>query len=230
MGRSCATARKGRPPRQVTVPQIRSPLAGSVPSNSTSPSGLAAARGGSDCPPRSAPRGPQAPSARPVRWVALIRLLIAWVVSPSDKPEAAAQEDTPPAVPEYPSEFLARLPAALRRDTPALEAEDHSPRVRTPAPEPCPARRTLPSPWAANGDTGRHADFINRQPGQANVCPGWNASSAESLVPGAPTKGSVITTSVAPGSDFSIHSLPEWCSTIVRLIERPSPRPESLLV
>ena len=64
-------------------------------------------------------------------FVALIQLLIARVISPPDPPTAAAPVEQPAAAPEYPPEFVSKLPAALRRDILALEAEDHYVRVHT---------------------------------------------------------------------------------------------------
>jgi len=64
-------------------------------------------------------------------YVALVQLLIARVASPDDAVIAAAAIDQPAAAPEYPPEFVSKLPAALRRDIIALEAEDHYVRVHT---------------------------------------------------------------------------------------------------
>ena len=64
-------------------------------------------------------------------FVALIQLLIARAISPGDRISAAAPTDRPAAAPEYPPEFVAKLPAALRRDILALEAEDHYVRVHS---------------------------------------------------------------------------------------------------
>jgi len=64
-------------------------------------------------------------------YVALVQLLIARVASPDDAVIVAAPIDQPAAAPEYPPEFVSKLPAALRRDIIALEAEDHYVRVHT---------------------------------------------------------------------------------------------------
>ena len=64
-------------------------------------------------------------------YVALVQLLIARVVSPDDQVTAAAPAEQPVAAPEYPPEFVSKLPVALRRDIIALEAEDHYVRVHT---------------------------------------------------------------------------------------------------
>ncbi|MCJ8157273.1 LytTR family DNA-binding domain-containing protein [Sphingomonas sp. LaA6.9] len=69
-------------------------------------------------------------------YVALVQLLIARVISPDDQmPDdqiaVAAPAEQPAAAPEYPSEFVSKLPVALRRDILALEAEDHYVRVHT---------------------------------------------------------------------------------------------------
>ena len=64
-------------------------------------------------------------------FVALVQLLIARAIAPDNQVTAAATVDRPDAPPEYPPEFVARLPAALRRDILALEAEDHYVRVHT---------------------------------------------------------------------------------------------------
>ncbi|XHS00072.1 LytR family transcriptional regulator [Sphingomonas sp. DBB INV C78] len=65
-------------------------------------------------------------------YVALVQLLIARVLSPHEQTAVAAPvEEQPAAAPEYPPEFVAKLPAALRRDILALEAEDHYLRVHT---------------------------------------------------------------------------------------------------
>ena len=63
-------------------------------------------------------------------YVALVQLLIARVISPDDRMTVAAPVEQP-AAPEYPREFLSKLPAALRQDILALEAEDHYVRVHT---------------------------------------------------------------------------------------------------
>lgn len=64
-------------------------------------------------------------------YVALVQLLIARVISPDDQMTVAATDEQPAAAPEYPPEFVSKLPAALRRDILALEAEDHYVRVHT---------------------------------------------------------------------------------------------------
>jgi DNA-binding LytR/AlgR family response regulator len=64
-------------------------------------------------------------------YVALVQLLIARIISPDDQVTVAASDEQPAAAPEYPPEFLSKLPAALRRDILALEAEDHYVRVHT---------------------------------------------------------------------------------------------------
>ncbi len=64
-------------------------------------------------------------------YVGLVQVLIAALLaSARQEPEIAAHE---PAAdpPRYPADFLAKLPAALRRDIIALEAEDHYLRVHT---------------------------------------------------------------------------------------------------
>lgn len=64
-------------------------------------------------------------------YVALVQLLIARVMAPAAPVAVVAAVEQPAAAPEYPAELLARLPAALRRDILALEAEDHYVRVHT---------------------------------------------------------------------------------------------------
>ncbi|WP_246444011.1 LytTR family DNA-binding domain-containing protein [Sphingomonas sediminicola] len=64
-------------------------------------------------------------------YVALVQLLIARIISPDDQMTVAASVEQPAAAPEYPPEFISKLPAALRRDILALEAEDHYVRVHT---------------------------------------------------------------------------------------------------
>ena len=64
-------------------------------------------------------------------YVALVQLLIARLAFPQDRAAAAAPADPPIAQPQYPQEFLAKLPAAQRSDILALEAEDHYLRVHT---------------------------------------------------------------------------------------------------
>ena len=64
-------------------------------------------------------------------YVALVQLLIARVISPDEPVTVAAPMEQPAAAPEYPREFVSKLPAALRQDIIALEAEDHYVRVHT---------------------------------------------------------------------------------------------------
>lgn len=64
-------------------------------------------------------------------YVALVQLLIARAISPDDPMTEAAPVKEPAADPEYPPEFVSKLPAALRRGILALEAEDHYVRVHT---------------------------------------------------------------------------------------------------
>jgi hypothetical protein len=64
-------------------------------------------------------------------YVALVQLLIARVISTDGRVSGAAPEEQPAAAPEYPRELVSKLPAALRRDIIALEAEDHYVRVHT---------------------------------------------------------------------------------------------------
>ena len=64
-------------------------------------------------------------------YVALVQLLIARIIAPDDEMPVAAPVEPPAAAPEYPREFVSKLPAALRRDIIALEAEDHYLRVHT---------------------------------------------------------------------------------------------------
>ena len=64
-------------------------------------------------------------------YVALVQLLSVRLISPDDQMTVAASEEQPAAAPEYPPEFISKLPAALRRDILALEAEDHYVRVHT---------------------------------------------------------------------------------------------------
>ena len=64
-------------------------------------------------------------------YVALVQLLIARAISPDDQMTVAATVEQPAAAPEYPPEFVSKLPAAFRRDILALEAEDHYVRVHT---------------------------------------------------------------------------------------------------
>ena len=75
---------------------------------------------------------PVAPvAAQDMPFDAYLQLLIARVVSPDDPVTAAAPAEQPVAAPEYPAEFVSKLPVALRRDIIALEAEDHYVRVHT---------------------------------------------------------------------------------------------------
>ena len=64
-------------------------------------------------------------------YVALVQLLIARVASPDEPVIVAAPLEPPAAAPEYPPEFVSKLPPALRRNILALEAEDHYVRVHT---------------------------------------------------------------------------------------------------
>lgn len=64
-------------------------------------------------------------------YVALVQLLIARIMAPDDPVTVVAPAGQPAAAPEYPPEFLSKLPAALRSDILALEAEDHYVRVHT---------------------------------------------------------------------------------------------------
>ncbi|HEU0285333.1 MAG TPA: LytTR family DNA-binding domain-containing protein [Sphingomicrobium sp.] len=64
-------------------------------------------------------------------YVALVQLLITWVVSPDKRATPVAPVEQAAAAAEYPPEFVSKLPAALRRDILALEAEDHYVRVHT---------------------------------------------------------------------------------------------------
>ena len=64
-------------------------------------------------------------------YVALVQLLIARVTFPGDQMTVTASVEQPAAAPEYPPEFVSKLPVALRRDILALEAEDHYVRVHT---------------------------------------------------------------------------------------------------
>lgn len=65
-------------------------------------------------------------------YVALVQLLIARVASPEDERLTVAElMEQPVAAPEFPPDFVSKLPAALRRDIIALEAEDHYVRVHT---------------------------------------------------------------------------------------------------
>jgi len=63
--------------------------------------------------------------------VALVQLLIARVMAPADPMAVATPAEQQPTAPEYPPDFVSKLPAALRRDIIALEAEDHYLRVHT---------------------------------------------------------------------------------------------------
>ncbi len=68
-------------------------------------------------------------------YVALVQLLIAGIIVPGEKVGAVAPdsvpEDQPATAPEFPPEFVSKLPVGLRRDILALEAEDHYVRVHT---------------------------------------------------------------------------------------------------
>ena len=64
-------------------------------------------------------------------YVALVQLLIAWLTLPDERTSPPALVEQPAAAPEYPPEFVSKLPAALRQDILALEAEDHYVRVHT---------------------------------------------------------------------------------------------------
>lgn len=64
-------------------------------------------------------------------YVALVQLLIAWLTLPEDRTPPGALVEQPAPAPEYPPEFVSKLPAALRQDILALEAEDHYVRVHT---------------------------------------------------------------------------------------------------
>lgn len=64
-------------------------------------------------------------------YVALVQLLIARIISTDHQMIEAAVVDQPTAPPEYPLQFMSKLPATLRRDILALEAEDHYVRVHT---------------------------------------------------------------------------------------------------
>ncbi|MCL6741688.1 LytTR family transcriptional regulator [Sphingomonas sp. RB56-2] len=64
-------------------------------------------------------------------YVALVQLLIARVISSDDRMTVAATVEQPAAAPEYPPEFVSKLPVSFRQDILALEAEDHYVRVHT---------------------------------------------------------------------------------------------------
>jgi len=64
-------------------------------------------------------------------FVALIQLLIVLVISLDDRTAVVTTMEPPAAAPEYPPELLSKLPASLRRDILALEADDHYVRVHT---------------------------------------------------------------------------------------------------
>jgi len=64
-------------------------------------------------------------------YVALVQLLIARIMAPPEQTAPAAPAEQPALAPQYPPEFLSKLPAGLRRDILALEAEDHYLRVHT---------------------------------------------------------------------------------------------------
>lgn len=64
-------------------------------------------------------------------FVALVQLLIAFVISLDGPTTVVTTVKQPDAAPEYPPELLSKLPATLRRDILALEADDHYVRVHT---------------------------------------------------------------------------------------------------
>ena len=64
-------------------------------------------------------------------YVALVQLLIAWLAFPDGRKAPSEPAERPAADPLYPPDFLSKLPAALRRDILALEAEDHYVRVHS---------------------------------------------------------------------------------------------------
>ena len=65
-------------------------------------------------------------------YVALVQLLIARILAPGAAVAVVAPPvGLPAAAPQYPAEFVSKLPVALRRDIIALEAEDHYVRVHT---------------------------------------------------------------------------------------------------
>ena len=64
-------------------------------------------------------------------YVALVQLLIARVIFPDDQVAVASPPEQPGAAPQFPPEFLSKLPVDLRRDILALEAEDHYLRVHS---------------------------------------------------------------------------------------------------
>jgi len=64
-------------------------------------------------------------------FVMLVQLLIARVIFPDGPQTIAASVERQTAAPEYPPEFVSKLPVALRQDILALEAEDHYLRVHT---------------------------------------------------------------------------------------------------
>lgn len=64
-------------------------------------------------------------------FVALIQLLIARAIAPSEPSHTTETEEQAAPAPEYPTEILSKLPAKLRREIIALQAEDHYLRVHT---------------------------------------------------------------------------------------------------
>lgn len=64
-------------------------------------------------------------------YVALVQLLIAHVMTSNRRQAVAEPTEQSAVAPEYPREFLSKLPVALRRDIIALEAEDHYVRIHT---------------------------------------------------------------------------------------------------
>lgn len=64
-------------------------------------------------------------------FVSLVQLLIAMVISPTATDETREPEIATEAPASFPADFLARLPANMRTDIIALEAEDHYLRVHT---------------------------------------------------------------------------------------------------
>lgn len=63
-------------------------------------------------------------------FVALVQLLIARVIAPDGRAPVEVAESQA-GEPQYPSDFLSKLPIEMRRDILALEAEDHYLRVHT---------------------------------------------------------------------------------------------------
>lgn len=64
-------------------------------------------------------------------FVALIQLLIARAIAPDEPSNTTEVVEQAAAAPEYPPEVLSKLPAELRREIIALQAEDHYLRVHT---------------------------------------------------------------------------------------------------